>query len=161
MGRVINVGDDAYGKGDFKPIPSGTKLNVTVFAIEETTVRSQSSANFGQPQLDVTFKVQDGEYAGREIRYQKIPLYDGPSAWKLTTFAEAVGWKAGKGSGVELPDNVADVLGTALVIKVQEDAPNGKGQVFNSVNGFAPAGVGGSTEAQSSASVPSWSSLNG
>lgn len=155
MGRVINVGDDAYSKGgDFKPIPTGTKVQASVFAIEEVSVKS--GPNKGKPQLDVTFKVQGGEYNGREIRYQKIPLYDGPAAWKLVTFAEAVGWPS---KPVTIPDNLQSVLGTVLTIKVQEDAPNAKNQVFNSVSGFAKAEDGATVNSDTAA--PSWGALNG
>jgi len=165
MGRTINVGQDAFAGGDFKPIPTGTKLQASVYAIEETTVRSETSPNYGKPQLDVTFKITEpGEFNGREIRYQKIPLYDGTGAWKLVSFAEAVGWKAGAGEGVELPDNLQSVLGKGLIIKVNEDAPNAKNQVFNSVGGFAPLGSASSSPAAASspgAGAPSWAGLNG
>jgi len=162
MGRVINVGDKAFeGGGDFKPIPHGTKVQATVFAIEEVAVKSGDNA--GKPQLVVTFKVQapGEEYNGREIRYQNIPLYDGPGAWKLTTFAEAVGWKAGKGAGVELPDNLQSVLGTPLTIKVNEKAPDAQKRIFNEVGGYAPAGVGGSAAPAATSAAPSWGGLNG
>ena len=154
MGRVINVSDEAYKGGDFKPIPHGTKVQATVYAIEEVAVKSGDNA--GKPQLDLTFKVQGGEYNGREIRYQKIPLYDSPAAWKLVTFAEAVGWPH---KPVELPDNLQSVLGTQLTIRVNEDAPNQKNQVFNSVGGYAPADTDGGPTAASNA-APSWSNLN-
>ena len=160
MGRVINVGSEAYKGGDIKPIPHGTKVQATVYAIEEVAVKSGDNA--GKPQLDVTFKVQaPGEsYNGREIRFQKIPLYDSPAAWKLVTFAEAVGWKAENGKGVTIPDNLQEVLGTQLTIKVNEDAPNQKKQVFNSVGGYAKADTtGGSVPAATAA--PSWGALNG
>lgn len=157
MGRTINVGTEAYGNGDFKPIPSGTKAVASVFAIEEVPVKTGDNA--GQPQLDVTFKIQEGEFSGREIRYQKIPLYDGTTAWKLVTFAEAVGWKS-DGGEVEIPDNIQSVLGKLLTIKIKEDAPNSQGKVFNSVSGYAPASVGAASAASSNVGAPSWANLN-
>lgn len=160
MARVINVGDDAYGKnGDYKPIPTGTKALATVFAIEEVEVKS--GPNAGKPQLDLTFKIQGGEFNGREIRYQKIPLYDGPGAWKLTTFAEAVGWKAGKGQGVEIPDNLQEVLGKPLTIKINEKAPDAQKRVFNEVGGYAPASAAEAAQGGASdTAAPSWGALN-
>lgn len=163
MGRVINVtGDNAESKStDFQPIPAGTKVLATVYAVEETTVRSQESANFGKPQLDITFKVQDDRWQGREIRYQKIPLYDGNAAWKLIAFADAVGWPH-EGGVVELPDDFNTVLGKPLVIKVDVEPANAKNQVFNRVTGYAPASsfkpdAAGSTGASD---APSWGNLN-
>jgi Protein of unknown function (DUF669). len=156
MSRVINVGQEAYKGGDYTPIPTGTQLIATVYAIEEVPVKS--GPNQGKPQLDVTFKVQGGQYNGREIRYQKIPLYDGPAAWKLVTFADAVGWDTKP--AVQLPDNLQSVLGTSLMIKVREDEPNAKKQVFNSVTGYAKANGSAATAAAASpTATPSWGSL--
>jgi hypothetical protein len=155
MGRVINVGDEAYGKGgDFKPIPMGTKVQATVFAIDEVPVKS--GPNAGKSQLDLTFKVQGGEFNGREIRYQKVPLYDGPGAWKLVTFAEAVGWPH---KPVSLPDNLQSVLGTVLTIKVNEKAPDSQGRIFNEVGGYAKA-TGEAGSVNTDAAAPSWGALN-
>jgi hypothetical protein len=158
MGRVINVGEEAYKGGSFEPIPVGEKVVATVYAIEEVQVKSGNNA--GKPQLDVTFKIQGGQYNGREIRFQKIPLYDGPAAWKLVTFAESVGWPTKP--SVTLPDNLQSVLGTPLVVKVgqQEDANK---RIWNTVTGFAKlddsSQVGEPVASQDAA--PSWGALNG
>lgn len=156
MVRAINVGEAAYKGGDFKPIPHGTKVLATVFAIEEVEVKSGDNA--GKSQLDITFKVQGGEYNGREIRYQKVPLYDGPGAWKLVTFAESVGWPTKP--QIVIPDNVASVLGTALMIKVNEKAPDAQKRIFNEVGGYAPASTADGADAVAeTAAAPSWSAL--
>ncbi len=166
MGRVINVGEAAYSGSDFAPIPHGSKLRATVFAIEEVKVKSGENA--GKDQLDLTFKIQqDFPYTdengksynakGREIRFQKIPLYDSKAAWKLVSFAEAVGWPTKP--SVELPDNLQSVLGSELIIKINEDAPNAKNQIYNSVGGYAKAdGVTSTVSAE--AAAPSWGALN-
>jgi Protein of unknown function (DUF669). len=160
MGRVINVGSESFKGGEIKPIPQGTKVQATVYAIEEVAVKTGDNA--GKPQLDVTFKVQEpGQpYNGREIRFQKIPLYDNNAAWKLVTFAEAVGWKAEDGKGVSIPDNIQEVLGTQLTIKVNEKTPDAQGRVFNEVGGYAKADTTGGSVVASNA-TPSWGALNG
>jgi hypothetical protein len=157
MGRVVNVGEDAAKGGTIKPIPSGTIVTASVYAIDEVAVKS--GANQGKPQLDVTFKIQGGEWNGREIRYQKLPLYESGGAWKLVSFAEAVGWPH-KGGNVELPDNITSVLGKTLNIKLQEDAPNLRGQVFNSVSGYAPASDVQAAATPTADASPSWAALN-
>lgn len=158
MGRVINVGDENRG-GSFDPIPVGEKVTATVYAIEEVAVKSGDNA--GKPQLDVTFKVQGGEYNGREIRYQKIPLYDGPGAWKLVTFAEALGWTTKP--NVELPDNIQSVLGQSLIVKVGQQTEQGpQKRVFNTAAGFAKVGSGADPVASAATdAAPSWGALNG
>lgn len=143
MGRVVQVGEEAFGSTDFEPIPAGTKLQVSVFDIEETTV--QNGENVGKPQFVWTAKVtEEGEYKGREIRYNYVPLFAGAkNEWVLVSFAEAVGWKTSKESGVEVPDNLRDVLGTELVAKFgvttsQKINPDtGKPYLNNRVNGTA------------------------
>lgn len=172
MGRVINVGSDNRGGGEFAPIPHGTKLQATVFAIEEVAVKSGDNA--GKPQLVLTFKVQeDFEWTdakgikqnarGREIRYQNIPLYDSPGAWKLVTFADAVGWGRDADGNPNVPDtaDIASVLGTSLTIKVNEKAPDAQKRVFNEVGGYASAADGvAATNGQSAPEAPSWGGLN-
>ena len=139
MGRVIPVGDAAFGDS-FEAIPVGTKLKVAVFDISETAVKSGENA--GKPQLVVNFKVtEEGPYLGREIRYNNLPLYDGKGAWALVAFAEAVGWATSKETGVDVPDNVSDVLGTELIIKVGIRSDQ-QGNVYNRSAGYHKAGTG-------------------
>lgn len=156
--RVVNVSPSANSNKEFKPIPNGTRVLASVYAIEEVAVKSGDNA--GQPQLDITFKVQGGEYNGREIRYQKIPLYDGPGAWKLTTFAEALGWPHENGS-VSLPDDWNTVLGQTLTIKVNEKAPDAQKRVFNEVGGYAPASAAPAeaTGGSVGGTAPAWGNL--
>ena len=161
MGRVVNVSADNKG-GTFEPIPHGTNVQATVFAIEEVAVKSGDNA--GKPQLQVTFKVQEPneKYNGREIRYQNIPLYDSPGAWKLIAFADAVGWPH-KDGNVEIPDNLLSVQGSALTIKVNQKPKDAQGRIFNEVGGYAPAktGTGSASTASDTSSQPSWGGLNG
>lgn len=169
MVRVIRVGDDAVSSGDFEPIPVGTKLKVALFDIEETTVKSGENA--GKPQFVFTAKVtEDGQYKGREIRYNYITLDpSAKGAWALAAFAEAVGWKVtkndgGEGWNVELPDNLSDALGTEFTAKIgqtnsQKVNPNtGKPYVNNRVTGYAKLKAGGSTPAAPSAEQ-TWGSV--
>lgn len=156
MGRVINVGEDAYKGGSFEPIPVGEKVTATVYSIEEVAVKSGDNA--GKSQLDVTFKIQGGEWNGREIRFQKIPLYDGNAAWKLVTFAEALGWTTKP--QVVLPDNLQSELGKSLVIKVGQQVDAQK-RTWNTAAGFAKVGSGAEATISASDAVPAWGALNG
>jgi hypothetical protein len=156
MSRVVQVGEAAYeGSGEFKLIPAGEKLPATVFNIEEVPVASGDNA--GKPQLNITFKVQGGEFNGREIRYQKIPLYDGAAAWKLVTFAKALGLPSDKDKGISLPDNIQELVGKPLMIKLSIQKDN-KGIDRNQVSGFGP--LDDSAVSAAAPSAPSWSSLN-
>lgn len=153
MARTIGVGDEAFGGGNFTPIPVGTKIKVSVFEIEETTVKNGENA--GKPQFVWTAKVtEEGPFQGRELRYNYVPLFAGAkNEFVLVTFAEAVGWKAAKGSGVEVPDDLNDVLGTELIVKVGQrtdpDKTNDDGTpvIYNTVRGTFPLGKGGGTPA--------------
>jgi len=133
MSRVIQVGQEALaGTGEFKNIPVGTKLRVSVFDIEETQV--QSGENKGKPQFVWTAKVtEDGEFKGREIRYNNVPLYKSNNAWVLASFADAVGWPTDEQGNIEVPDNLKDVLGTELIATIGERTNNTTGAVFNRV----------------------------
>ena len=115
MARTIVVDEKALEQGDFSPIPDNTKLRVSIFDIEETTVKSGDNA--GKPQAMYTVKVvEDGPYKGREVQYNYVPLFSGRNAWVLTAFAEAVGWKVDRESkSVEVPDNLKEVLGTEVI----------------------------------------------
>ena len=115
MARTVVVDEKALEGGDYTPIPDGTKLRVSIYDIDETTVKSGENA--GKPQAVYTVKVvEEGPYKGREVQYNYVPLYSGKSAWVLTAFAEAVGWKVDRESkSVEIPDNLKEVLGTEVV----------------------------------------------
>lgn len=153
MVRSIRVGGDAVGNSDFTPIPVGTKLKVAVFDIEET-VTGPNSAKPGSPQFVFTAKVtEDGEYKGREIRYNYITLDPSANgAWALAAFSDAVGWpvvKDGDEWDIQIPDNLSDVLGTEFIAKIgqtnsQKVDPNtGKPYVNNRVTGYAKIKAGG------------------
>lgn len=156
MVRSIGVDDKALeGTGDFQPIPDGAKLRVSVFDIEETKVKS--GPNAGKDQAVYTVKVvEDGEFKGREVKYNYIPLFAGAkNGWVLTAFAEAVGWKVDKDTKVvEVPDNLKEVLGTEFIAKFgqvesEKINPNtNKPYVNNRVTGTRKirSGGGGITE---------------
>lgn len=155
MVRSIGVDDKALEGGEYQPIPEGTKLRVALFDIEETTVKGGD--NKGKPQIMYTVKVtEDGEFKGREVTYNYVPLFAGAkNGWVLTAFAEAVGWKIDKElKTVEVPDNVKDALGTEFIAKFgqtesQKINPNtNKPYINNRVTGTRKirAGGGGITE---------------
>jgi len=143
MGRVIQVNPDAFGDGEFEPIPTGTKIKVAVFDIEEG-VTGPNSQKPGTPQFVFTAKVtEDGPYKGREIRYNYITLDpNAKGAWALVAFAEAVGWRTSKDKGVELPDDLRDVLGTEFVARIGQvnsqkvNPTTGQPYVNNRVTGY-------------------------
>lgn len=167
MVREILVDDKAIeGSGDFTPIPEGAKLRVSIYDIEET-VTGQNSKNPGQPQAMFTVKVtEEGEYKGREVKYNYLPLYPGAgNGWFLVAFAEAVGWPVNKDTkAVSVPDNLRDVLGTEVVAvfrqtlsqKINPDTQ--KPYVNNNVKGIRKIkGSGGITEPAGTAT--SWDKL--
>lgn len=142
MARVIKVGEDAFGS-DFTPIPVGSKLKVSVFDIKEG-VTGPNSQNPGSPQFVFTAKVtEEGEFAGREIRYNYISLDPkAKGAWALVAFAESVGWPTSKENGVELPDDLTEVLGTEFIAKIGQTTGQ-DGNTYNRVTGYAPLRKGG------------------
>jgi hypothetical protein len=167
MVRSIGVDDKALeGSGSFEPIPDGAKLRVSLFEIEETTVKD--GVNKGKPQAMYTVKVvEDGPFKGREVKYNYFPLFAGATnGWVLTAFAEAVGWKVDKDTKtVEVPDNLSDALGTEFIAKFQQvpsqkvNPETGKPYINNRVNGvrkIKSGGGGGITEA---AEKPAWDKL--
>lgn len=143
MVRVITVDEKALeSSGSYEPIPDGTKLRVTLFDIEETVVANGD--NKGKPQAMYTAKVvEDGEFKGREIKYNYVPLFAGAkNGWVLTAFAEAMGWKIDKETkSVSVPDNLQDALGTEFIAKFgttesQKTNPEtGKPYINNRVTG--------------------------
>lgn len=162
---MIQVGDKAFGNGAFEPIPTGTRLKVSVFEFEQTTV--QNGDNKGKPQLVVTFKVtEEGAYKGRELRYNNIPLYgDGKNAFVLVTFAEAVGWKTEKGSGVDVPDDFSSLLGTELSVKVGQRASTktnpetGQPYINNTAGNYAKLKAGAPVENDAAKPKMTWGNV--
>ena len=151
MARVIAVGQAAVEQaGDFEPIPSGTRLKVSVYDITEG-VAGPNSKNPGSPQFNWTAKVtEEGKYQGREIRYTYVPLDPNVGhAWNLAQFAKAVGWKIDDNGGVHVPDNLNEVLGTEVLAKISQTAKDDQGRIFNRVDRVFPlpkGGGGGITE---------------
>ncbi|TXH08889.1 MAG: hypothetical protein E6R03_17495 [Hyphomicrobiaceae bacterium] len=155
MVRSIAVDDKALeGSGDYQPIPDGTRLRVSLYDIEETVVAN--GENKGKPQAMYTVKVtEDGEFKGREVRYNYVPLYAGAkNGWVLTAFAEAMGWPIDKESKiVSIPDNLRDALGTQFIAKfgttesTKVNPETGKPYVNNRVTGTRRIkGAGGITD---------------
>lgn len=160
---VVQVGK--VESANYEPIPTGTKLEVSVFDISKVQVKTGENA--GKDQLDVTVKVtEEGQYFGREIRYNKLPLYAGKSAWALTAFAEAVGWPTSKDEQghtlIDMPDNLQDVLGTKFIAKIGQTASNknnpetGEPYINNRLTGYGKLGSGG---AKPAAAKPTWGSV--
>lgn len=175
--RVITVGDEALGNsGSFAPIPTGTKLRVAVYDIEES-VSGPNSKKPGSAQFVFNAKVTE-DYTwvdpekgpqnakGRELRYNYIPLDPGAgNAWALVAFAEAVGWKVDPtAKSVSVPGNLREVLGTEFIAKIGQtqsqktDPATGEPYVNNRVTGYAKVksgGGGGITEP----ATKNWSDL--
>lgn len=171
MVRNIAVNPEAFqGQGDFAPIPKGAKLQATIFSIKEG-VAGPNSKNPGMPQAEYTVKVvedyefqtEDGRTVnarGREIRYNYFPL-DGrvAHAWQLTAFADAVGWPSSQERGVEIPDDLSDVLGTQVTVQIDQRVDrNDPSKVYNSVSRVAKAKSGGGG-GQKPAEKKSWGDL--
>lgn len=147
MVRVINVGAEAVaGQGEFKLIPAGTKVKVALYEVEETTTGPNSKFP-GEDQLMYTAKVTEGEFKGRELRYNYVPLHGkGNDGWKLATFAEAIGLPVDTEGNVELPDvgGFNEYLGTEFVARVGQQASRkinpttGQPYMNNTVTGTLP-----------------------
>ena len=177
--RIIPVGDEALGgSNSFGPIPTGLKLAMTVFDIEETVTGAQAKVP-NKPQFIFTGKVTE-DYAfdyvdpethltskqnalGREIRYNYIPLFsEAGNAWALVAFAEAVGWPVTKNADgkpeVAVPVNRKEVLGTPFIGKVGQ-SQGADGKIYNRVNGYQKIGKGGGGKAAEAAPKKSWKDL--
>ena len=153
MARVVNVGTDALGSGSFDPAPAGTKVKAVIFEVEETTVKSQSSPNYGQPQIVVTAKITsdfkfqgaDGttqNLKGREVRYNNVPLYAGKAPWQLAQFAEAVGWGVDDDGNIQIPDEgevAVNTQGREVVVTLGIRTSQDGSKKFQSVSRWAPA----------------------
>ena len=143
MVRVINVSNEG---NTFELIPDGTNAIATVFDITEVPVRTGDNA--GQPQWDITFKIQEPtKYAGREIRYQKIPLYNGGAKWLFQEFSEALGFPhtvvtqpdGSEQVQFEVPDNAASLLGKQVGVRIGVYTDN-KNVERNRIKGYAAPG---------------------
>jgi len=148
MVRVINVGAEALERGEFKLIPTGTKLRVALYEIEEG-VTGPNAKYPGEPQITYTAKVtEEGEFKGREIRYNRVPLHNkGNDAFKLATFADALGWPIDDETGdISVPDNLNESLGTEFVARIGQQKSNkineatGEPYINNTVSGTLPLG---------------------
>ena len=154
MARTVNVGSEAVGNGLFEPAPAGTKVSAVVFEVEETTVKSKDSDNFGKEQLVVTvkitgdfqFKGSDGKpqnLKGREVRYNNVPLYAGKGGWQLAAFGQAVGWPVDDDGNVVIPDEgqVAQATqGKEIVVQLGIRTNQSDGKQYNTVSRWLPAG---------------------
>lgn len=147
MARVVNVGKENV-RGEFKLIPTGTKLRVTLYEVEETVTGPNAKVGPGKAQLVYTAKVvEDGEFKGRELRYNYVPLHgEGNDGWRLTTFAEAIGLNVSEDGEVELPDEGAwnPYLGTEFIARVGQQTSTkvnpetGEKYINNTISGTAP-----------------------
>lgn len=183
MARVLTTATENLGTGGFfPPIPTGSKLEATIFDIVEG-VTGPNSKKPGTPQFNYTAKItQDFEYeainpatgavgrynaAGREIRFNYVPLdATANNAWNLYAFGEAVGWKIEEGTdangkptkSIEVPDNLNDVLGTKVTIQVGVSSYEKDGETFvnNRVSRITKAGKSAAAPATQAAS---WDSL--
>src|SRR6478736_5387082 len=135
MARVINVGAEAANKGEFKLIPTGTKVRVTLYEVEETVTGPNAKVGPGKDQLVYTAKVvEEGEFKGRELRYNYVPLHGlGNDGFKLVQFAEALGFPVDKEGNVEIPDagGFNEYLGTEFIARVGQQ----KSQKINEATG--------------------------
>lgn len=150
MVRVINVGSEALEKrgGDYKLIPTGTKLKVSLYEVEETVTGPNAKVGPGKPQLVYTAKVtEEGEFKGRELRYNYVPLHgEGGGQWKLVTFADALGWPVDDEGNVSIPEahELNQYLGTEFVARVGQSKSNkvnpetGEPYINNNVQGTLP-----------------------
>ena len=153
MARTVNVGSEAVSNGVFEPAPAGTKVRAAVFEVEETTVKTQTSENFGKDQLVVTVKILDDfifqgsdgkpqNLRGREVRYNNVPLYAGKSGWQLAAFGEAVGWPVDADGNVVIPDEgqvASATQGREIVVQLGIRTQQSNGKQFNTVSRWLPA----------------------
>jgi len=170
MVRVINVGSEALEKrgGDYKLIPTGTKLKVSLYEVEETVTGPNAKVGPGKAQLVYTAKVtEEGEWKGRELRYNYVPLHGlGGDQWKLVTFADALGWEVSDEGAISIPEahELNKYLGTEFVARVGQSKSNkineatGEPYVNNNVAGVLPLAAYKPKEAKAETPKVSWSS---
>ena len=114
----------------FEPLEPAD-YNATIFEAKPGTSKA------GQPKLSIVFKIQDGDYKGRqqwlELSLQKQAL------WKVKGFLLAAGYPSEKmASGFEL--DTADLVGRPIVIRVGTREYNGT-QRNEVTNTYAPGSV--------------------
>ncbi len=149
MARVVNVGKDAVRSNEFKLIPTGTKIRVTLYEAEETKTGPNAKVGPGKDMLVYTAKVvEDGEFKGRELRFNYVPLHgEGNDGWKLTTFAEAIGLEVTPDGEVSVPEGAEwnQYLGKEFVARIGQqksqkiNEATGEPYVNNTITGVAPA----------------------
>lgn len=168
MARVVNVGAEAVKGGDFKLIPTGTKIKVALYEVEETVTGPNAKVGPGKPQLVYTAKVtEEGEFKGRELRYNYVPLHgEGNDGWKLATFADAIGLPVSEEGEIELPDEGEFVkyLGTEFVARVGQSKSQkindatGEPYINNTISGTMPLSAykGPAKKAEDKPAVDPW-----
>lgn len=132
--------------GSREPLPKGN-YTATVFEVKAETVKSGENA--GKPRWNVTFKVQDGEHAGRLV-WGYVALYPNNGLWKTLAFFSALGYEVAEGA-FTIPE-IADVQGKTIGIRVglSEDQ---NGAPRNDVNGFDKPGAASAPKAEAPAAT--------
>lgn len=169
----VKVNEKAFETNEFHPIPVGSKVKVSVFDIKEG-VTGPNSKSPGMKQFVYTAKItEDFEFPwsddqgnsgtqnakGREIRFNYIPLDpNAGNAWALVAFAEAVGWAASKEQGVDVPDDLTDVLGTEFIATIRQSKGQ-DGKTYNQIGSTAKIGKGGTKAKEDKAKVKDWNEL--
>ena len=140
MARKIGVGGKTVttevNDGNFAPLPAG-RYEATIFGVKEGEYKSPK--NKGLPNLNVQYKISDGQKGANRRVFDLVPLTptwaDGKDAFRFFQFGaavtgmtekefrEAAAAASEKKSGsVEIPED-ADLLGHAVTItlKVEDD----------------------------------------
>lgn len=148
MARVVNVGAEGLSRGEFKLIPTGTKIKVALYEVEETVTGQNAKVGPGKPQIVYTAKVtEEGEFKGRELKYNYVPIHGlGADTWKLAAFAEAMGWAVSEDGAIEVPETheLSSYLGTEFVARVGQQTSQkinpetGAPYVNNTISGVMP-----------------------
>jgi len=143
--------------GDFEPIPAGA-YKATVFNVEETTFKT------GAKGYSVTFKVQDGEHAGRRL-WTNYVTHTADGAMNTTGLAFLKGFLVAIGFTDEQLNSAqpileTDMMGRACVVQVSVGHYQGKAN--NSVEQVLPSNAditkaaAAATAAPATASTSSW-----
>jgi len=110
--------DGVEDRGDFSPLPSGT-YDCTIFSIDASKVGRDSK----QPYAEFVYKVQEGEYKGRQLwqnfSFQKQAL------WGLKRLLVKLGYDPEKLSG-KFEFEPRELLGRRVFVTVSESTYNGK-----------------------------------
>lgn len=130
---IFSLGSEAL-VNKFEPIPDKTVVEASIYEISLTKT-GPNSKNPDQPQLEIKFKVtEEGKYQGREIAYQRFPLYLNGAAWKTAQLFKAAGVPVTENGDVDFdPENPESIQGKIVRIKVGVTKPNDQGNVFNEV----------------------------